>query len=62
MVSWRSSGDGHHSEITKTESQYDDWHMVGLHLQVELPKGILLVFGMNNASAEVINYGFLFEA
>jgi hypothetical protein len=63
MVSWRSSRDDYHSEITKTESRYDDWLIVGLHLQVGLPKGILLLLGMNNPSAEVVfNYGLLFEA
>jgi hypothetical protein len=56
FVSWRASGDGHLTEeITKRESQSDDWLMVGLHLWVGLPKGILLVLGMTNASSEVLN-------
>lgn len=56
LVSWRPSGDGHYTEeITKGECQPDEWLMVGLHLWVGLPKGILLVMGMNNASAEVPN-------
>lgn len=56
LVSWRPSGDGHHTEeITKGECQPYEWLMVGLHLWVGLPKGILLVVGMNNASAEVPN-------